>query len=65
MTDFRINVIIDPGPAVSGAKKVETTLEATEGAAEKLYKQLLQTFTRIPTGNATADVAKFEAEITQ
>jgi lambda family phage tail tape measure protein len=65
MTDFRINVIIDPGPAVSGAKKVETTLEATEGAAEKLYKQLLQTFTRIPTGTATADVDKFQAEINQ
>lgn len=65
MTDFRINVIIDPGPAVSGAKKVETTLEATEGAAEKLYKQLLQTFTRIPVGTAVADVDKFQAEIAQ
>lgn len=65
MTDFRINVIIDPGAAVSGAKKVETTLEATEGAAERLYKQLLETFTRIPVGTATADVDKFQAEITQ
>jgi len=63
MTDFRINVIIDPGSAVAGAKKVEGQLEATEGAAERLYKQLLDTFTRIPVGTATADVAKFEAEI--
>lgn len=63
MTDFRINVIIDPGTAVTGAKKVETQLEMTEGAAERLYKQLIDTFSRIPVGNATADVAKFQAEI--
>jgi len=47
VTDFRIRVIIDPGPATTGAKKVESQLKRTEGAADRLQRTLLRAFTLV------------------
>jgi len=44
LTDFRIRIVIDPGPATTGAKKVESQLKRTEGTADRLRATLLRTF---------------------
>lgn len=47
MTDFRIRVIVDPGPAVVGAKAVEGQLKKTQGAADGLQATLFKTFAAV------------------
>ncbi len=47
MTDFRINVIVDPKSAVTGMDKVDNRLKKTESNAKRLQSTLARAFTLV------------------
>ena len=65
MTDFRINVIINPGPAVAGAKGVEAQLRRTQGAADSLRATLFRTFAAVGVTAGVVGSIRLLAEYSQ
>lgn len=59
MTDFLIRVILDPGPAEKGARRVRRELDDTDTAAEKLNRTLRRVFTLAAIATATRQVARY------
>jgi tape measure domain-containing protein len=58
MTDFRINVIVDPSKAVSGARTVQRELDNTEDKGERLNKTLRRTFQLVGIGLAVRQLGQ-------
>lgn len=65
MTDFRINVIVDPGPAVSGTKKVVRGLDRVEDRARRVRRALGQAFLLAGLGAGLAGTIGFLADYSQ
>ena len=58
MTDFRINVIIDPRGAQQGAARTRRELSGIETAADRLRRTLVRTFGVISTGVAIRELVQ-------
>lgn len=65
MTDFRIRVIIDPGPAQAGARQVEGQLKRTQGAADSLQSSLFKTFAAVGITAGIAGSIRLLADYSQ
>lgn len=59
MPDLRIQIIVDPARAVSGAKSVRKELGAVEGAADQLRRTLNRAFTIAGIGLAVRQVVSY------
>ena len=65
MTNFRINVIVDPKGAVAGAKVVESQLRKTKGTADSLRASMLRTFGGLGLAVGIAGSVRLLADFSQ
>jgi len=64
MTDFRINVIIDPRGATQGGKAVESQLGRVEASANRVQTALKKAFAFLTVGFAIKEIVSFADSLT-
>lgn len=64
MTDFRINVIIDPKGATQGGKAVERQLGKVESSANRVQTALKRAFAFLTVGFAIKEIVNFADSLT-
>jgi lambda family phage tail tape measure protein len=64
MTDFRINVILDPSGATRGAREVERELTRVETSANKVQNSLRRAFTGVTLGLVVREIVRYADSLT-
>lgn len=65
MTDFRINVVVDPSRAIAGNRVVRRELKTTNNTADKLRGTLLKTFAILGAGAGIVSSVRLLADFSQ